>query len=338
MKAKKLFSAIALAMGFTVFAGCTDASATFTLGEYWKQNSLNNEEVYEILTYDVAFNAEDGLDDLGYTLDYKNGTYRTTLKSETKDGEVIYKYSTSFSIDVIYTCNGGTAEFTDSIETEVSFRNAQKKLQPISSTKTTLSHSPMLGDGQNSVEYCYSVFHQTATTTYADDGASGTCTVIDLTKQESDTGYKTTDSFEKNKKLTLFDNEQLLVALRAFSSSTLSAKAEVYQQVVGNTQKVKFTFADSDEEEGREFAFKFFEGDLSDLILDNVEEVKKKITYRTASIVLDETNPGATQTAWVATGDATANTYRNMMLRLETPLSYGLGTLVYTLDGVARIK
>lgn len=325
-------------MGFTVLTACTDVGATFTLGEYWKQNSLHNDEVHEVLTYDVSFEASEGMNSLGYTLDYSNGSYKTVLKSETKDGEVIYKYSTAFSIGVTYTCNGNTKEFTDTIETEVKFYGAQKKLQPISSTKTTLSHSPMLGEGQTSPDSCYSVFHQTATTTYAADGASGTCEVIDLTKKETEQGYKTTDSFEKGKKLTLFDNEQLLVAMRAFGASTTSAKAEVYQQVVSSTQKVKFTFTESDEEEGRQFSLKFLEGSLDEALLAETEATKKNISYRTVSIVLDETNPGSTQTAWVATGDTTKNTYRNMLLHLETPLSYGIGTLTYTLSGVARLK
>lgn len=328
MKAKKIFSAIALAMGFTVLAACADVSATFTLGEYWKYNSLNTEDIHEVVTYDVAFNDDDydGMKNLGYTLDYENGSYKTVLKSETKDGAVIYTYTTEFSIDVTYACNDEKETFTDTVVSSVSFYGADKKLQPIHSTKTTFSHSPMIGSEQTSTKYCYSIFHQTAETNY--EGEEWTCTVTDHTLKEGDKGYQTTDTFEKNEKLTFFDNEQLLVAARAFGPSTLSGKAQTYQQVIDNTQTVKFTFADSDEEEGREFSL---------FINDAKESVKKKISYRTVSLVFDEKNPGATQTAWIATGDATKNTYRNIMLYLETPLSYGIGKLVYTIKGVSGV-
>ena len=65
------------------------------------------------------------------------------------------------------------------------------------------------------------------------------------------------------------------------------------------------------------------------------EKVKSTITYRPVSMVLDEKNPGATQTAWIAKKPETSsnsNVNRNVLLRLETPLSYGLGSLVYTLN------
>ena len=335
MKAKKLFSAIALAMGFTVLAGCTDLSASFTLAEYWKYNSLNSEEILETITYDVVFDEKDsngtaygGMDDLGYVISYENGSYKTVLKSETKDGKPIYSYSTEFSIDVTYSCNGQEETFTDSIVTNARFYGADKKLQPIDSTKTTMSHSPMLGDTQTSPKFCYSIFNQTAVTVYAEDGASGTCTVTNHTLKEGDKDYQTTDTFEKNEKLVFFDNETLLVAARAFGQSTLSAKAQTYQQVIDNTQTVKYSFSESEDEEGRKFSI---------LVNDAEKPEEKNISYRKLSLVFDDKNPGSTQTAWFATGDATKNTYRNMMLYLEVPLSYNIGRLVYNIKSVSGI-
>ena len=77
-------------------------------------------------------------------------------------------------------------------------------------------------------------------------------------------------------------------------------------------------------ETGAEFSFLYKNG--------SEEKSQHTITYRPVSIVLDEKNPGGTQTAWIAkTNDTTNNKYRNVMLRLDTPLSYSLGTLQYTL-------
>ena len=114
------------------------------------------------------------------------------------------------------------------------------------------------------------------------------------------------------------DNEQLIFALRAMAAKTSSAKLQVYSPFAEAVQKVGITF---NAEESAEFTF-----------LKNGTEETKALTYRPASIVLDEKNPGATQTAWVAkTTDSTKNEYRNVVLKLETPLSYGLGSLIYTL-------
>ena len=69
------------------------------------------------------------------------------------------------------------------------------------------------------------------------------------------------------------------------------------------------------------------------------EKVKKTIDYRSVTMKLSSSNPGATQTAYIATYDnAEMNTHRNVMLKLETPLAYNLGTLVYSLKSINRIK
>ena len=42
--------------------------------------------------------------------------------------------------------------------------------------------------------------------------------------------------------------------------------------------------------------------------------------------------PGTSQTVWVAkTTDAQKNSHRNAILRIETPLYYSMGSLVYEL-------
>ena len=173
------------------------------------------------------------------------------------------------------------------------------------------------------IEDCYEQFHYSTKVTYNEDCTSGTTTVTQhLTTGET----KTKDSsFEIDQgKFSFLDNEQILFALRGMRNSTTSAKVNVYNPFVLSVQKVAVT-VNSDVSE----SFSFYKN-------GSAEKESFTITYRPVQFVLDEKNPGATQTAWIAKAiDASKNTHRNVMLQLETPLSYGLGTLVYKLNSVS---
>lgn len=59
------------------------------------------------------------------------------------------------------------------------------------------------------------------------------------------------------------------------------------------------------------------------------------VSYVPYSLAINDTAPGATQKVWVAeTTKAENNEYRNVILKMETPLSFNLGTLVYELSSV----
>ena len=115
------------------------------------------------------------------------------------------------------------------------------------------------------------------------------------------------------------DNEQLLLALRGIPTSTTSAKVLAYSPFTESVQRVSINFAS---EASENFTF-----------TNNGTETTTAIAYRPVSIVLDEKNPGATQTVWIAkpTPSTSSNKFRNMMLYLETPLSYAMGSLQYKL-------
>ena len=114
------------------------------------------------------------------------------------------------------------------------------------------------------------------------------------------------------------DNEEILFALRGVTYD--SAKSfQVYNASVDRVQTVRATPSESDSD-----SFDFSIGG---------EEGAHSITYYPVSIGIAEEQSGGTQTAWYAgTTDTRRNTYRNVMLRLETPLAYSLGTLVYELQ------
>ena len=322
MKTKKILPAFALALAISALAGCS-GDKTVALDNYWDYNSLTEKNTLdETLVYDVTFDAGAGLELVNYQLDYKNGTYTTTVKSGTHDGKYVYTFTTQLTIDAVYTLGEQTKTYTDKITTETVFYDVANSLRPISSVKTIVSHSPKNGDSYTNVEACAYPVDQKIETVYEDN--KGTCTRTDNLLEADEQSKPHT--FTMDEKYTYLDNEQLLFAIRGFSSSTTSATVKTYTPFVSNLQKVKFTFAETDEDEATKFTISENGG----------EATTKAISYRTANIALDEVNPGGTQIAWLATGASDKNTYRNVILRLETPLSYSLGTLYYKLKSIDR--
>ncbi len=321
MKAKKLMPLLALVLCLSSIGGCTKTDEKIPFGNYWNTASLTNADIDETLVYDVRFDGNNN-SMFNYKLSYENGKYVTHLINSTENGENIYIYTTELTIDVVYTLGSQTKTLSDSVTTEVRFLTAEKALRPISSKKTVISASPVNGD-TSSVENCYQVYDYEVTTTYEADGSKGTSTVVDNTKESNNSVVK---NFEiEREKYSYLDNEQLPFALRAIPIEKTSATALVYSPFVNKTQKVGFSF--SSEESGE---FSFFRAGNTET------KAKNLINYREVKMVLKETNPGATQTALVAyTKDTQNNLFRNVILKLETPLSYGLGSLIYELNSTS---
>lgn len=323
MKTKKLLPVLALILGMSSLSACTENDQNIEFGNYWNSNAtVAYEQIDETLTYGVTFEKAAGYEALGYTLSYSDGTYVTQLKSEQLDGKNVYRYTTALNIKVTY--QYGTSEpvtLEDSIVTESVFLDAANNLRPISSSKKVISNSPNNG-GASKVENCYISYNYEITTTYNENGKNATCKIVNNAKPDAPVTQETAFSIS-TKKYSYLDNEQLLFALRGFPSNSSSSKVQIYSPFLDTTQKINLSFSS---EEGKEFTLK-----------ENGEDVKKNITYIPVSLTIDGNNPGATQKAWIAkTTNPQKNTNRNVMLQLETPLSYNIGKLVYTLNSVTR--
>ena len=95
----------------------------------------------------------------------------------------------------------------------------------------------------------------------------------------------------------------------------------------GRGERIRVNFS---EKTGKSFTYSLTEN-------SETKTVTKDISYRPVSIQIDADNPGATQTALIATTDNPSdNTYRNVMLELNVPLSYSFGSLVYKLTSITR--
>lgn len=306
MRNKKVFSLCAVALTLALFSGCA-ATNKVNFDNYWDTDSLlSPQNVRETLTYDVTFDNKNA-SSIGYELAYTNGTYTTDLVFANGN----YTYTSTFSIDVTYTLNGASKNFTDSITSTVVFTTAENALYPVSSTKTVFSHSPV-GTKQTNVENCYKEYNYKVTTTYSD--TKGVCeTVNNVTSETKQTTFKTNGDHR------YLDNEQLLFAFRGFSNSTSSGKFLVYSPFVRRLQSVNFALSENAKEN---FTF-----------TKNGENKEREISYRVVQMQLNEKNPGSIQTAkYAAVTNPSSNEYRNVMLSLETPLPYNLGKLVYILN------
>lgn len=322
MKAKKLFAAIALTLAATTLAACGDKDQTIEINTYWHAEWNVPTLIDETLEYDVTFDSTVDNSTVNYELDYKDGTYTTHLVSNSL---YEYTYTTSFSITAIYTYKDATVEKQDSVETKVTF-STENGMRPIKSEKTIVSHSPV-NDQISRVNQAYDAFYRRIETDYT--GSKAVCKIWDTEPNKDGTPNEELLSEEtfkgKSGRYSYLDNEQLLLALRCISKSEDSAKVKVYSPFMDSTQKIKLSFSDTDDMDVTYF----------DVVAN--AEVTKPITYRTAKIKLSSSNPGATQKAWIAAQE-NPNVNRNVMLKLETPLAYNLGTLVYTLSSINRVE
>lgn len=324
-----LTSALAILLCASCFSACGTGDQKIEFGNFWNDNEiLYDANINETLTYNVSFEQGSGYGDLGYEISYNNGTYVTNLQSVKLDnGKDGYKYTTTLEIDVTYQYKTDVpVVLHDRVYTETYLHDKHTSLRPVSSKKQVLSHSPVGGNAKpkSSAECCNTFIYEVFTQYGEDDEA---ITQITNTSDPEKIKEFTQEFDPTSKKYSWLDNETLLLGLRAIPASVDTATVKVYSPYVDRMQKISLTFSDPDEEEGQEFRLSM-----------NGEEAKNyAIAYRSVTIKINESNSGATQTAWIAKrSQGINNTYRNMMLRLETPIAYSIGTLVYDLRSVNR--
>ncbi len=324
MKKRMLTSIVAGALGLSLLSSCTGLNNKIVFKDAWNYNTNSGYmHIDETLTYNVTYQKSTASFQESFTVSYANGTYTTHLVSVKHGDKDAYQYTTNLEIDVTYTYQGQSATFTDSVTTDALFLSTSHSLRPISSTKTIYSHSPN-GSVATSLESCYSFANYTIETTYAANGASGTSVLTDHEPKADGTFYQpATNPFEiDTEEYNYLDNEQLLLALRALPESTTSATVQAYAPFAKAMQTLSISQSTASTDTNKTFKFS----------VNGAEATDKTIAYRELSIMINDVNPGATQTVKIAkTTDSAKNTYRNVILELETPLAYSLGSLVYKL-------
>lgn len=325
LKSKKLISIVALCLGFATFVSCTQTNYKVAFSDNWYSGSIpsSGDEAAETLEYKVSFLKGASLDNIGYTLSYNDGTYVTELTTARENGEVIYTYRSALNIQSVYTLNSVSETQDNTIESVVKFKGTANALEPVSSYKYIHSYSPNY-TSPSKIEGCYTEYEYAVEITYSgNQGVSRTYSSQTETDSEStsstgETNEITNEFSISRKKYTYLDNEQLLFALRGIDpAQNSSPKFNVYNPYT-KMQRVKTSF---DAVKTGNFTF---------LMEADTTATERPISYYPVSVQYDADNSGAAQEIWIAQKQS-SNSYRNVILRMEIPLAYYLGSLVYEL-------
>ena len=325
MNRKKLLAVTALAMSCLLFSACTNTSSKMSFSANWYQDTTAQtvSDAVETLEYTITADTEgySGLSDDYFKTTYSTGKYTTKLAPKTlENGDIVYEFSTRTELPVsfFHVASGESTEvFTDVIECNVLFSSIYNGgLRPIQSSKTIQSHSPINGQ-PSSKNDCYRYYHYNVTTTYADsENGSSVLTDYEGNILGKEAQPKTTDFTIDTAKYSYLDNEQILFALRG--ANTMSNKILAYNASKSKVETINVTFG-SEKADTYEF-------------LLNGESKKASIAAIPVSLEIDDINSGGVQNVWYAkTTDVKNNVYRNVMLKFESPISYNIGKLVYTL-------
>lgn len=327
------------------------------------------EQSYANETYSVEYAEEDAFYSTEFyaaTFSAKNFPEGLKENYDKADKFTAYCYKTELYIpSVKYTLKSDSENpktFEDqSVITESWFLSVNDYLRPLYSKQVVNSVTPWklkpkkLEEGD-----AYKTFNLTYESFYSYDGKSVT-TVLTEGGVE---GAKPQES--KNEKLnkakySLFDPFAQDIVVRAsdlYSAENLSQPVSFYIPKSGKIENFTLT--------GFNAAIKFDDDAQKDNVIDelieaglyeeskpaasddaenteneeNKENQNKTRTLKTVAVTVSYTSgsqPGGTQTYWfTSVTDKRANIGRATMLRTATPLSYNLGTLVYTLKDIEQ--
>jgi len=337
---KKLIAATALALSTFALASCGATNQKLTLSPNWEIGILSEATTAtaEELTYSVTFEENSFMQKDHFTVEYCGkdnstpGTYTTKLEYLADN---TYRYTTVLTLPVTFTIVGGeSVTKTDEIETVALFHKADKSLQPISSKKTVLCHSPNNVQATK-LENAFTEFHYEFFIEYKDDLSGGTLTKTDLSEKrtllnkEAYPEGKTSSGFSiSGDKYTYFDNEQLLFALRAIpnTSITTSKTVNVYNASLMTVETVTSTPSSAAK---TKFSF----------ALNDAATAEHEIEYTPLAIKTGNKDSQLSHTLWYAKmTDSDNNKYRNVLLKMTVPMHYGLGTLTYALTDATFCK
>ncbi len=314
---KKPLKFIFATLSCALLLGVTACGATPAVGispNWYKDTNLstNITGTKEVLTYEVTF--EKGSNS-NYAVSYDTGAYVVTLQNVEYKGELAYKLTSTLNITGKYTLGTEEKPFTDKVESECVFRNADRRLSPLYSKKSVHSTSPR-ADKPTTWDEAVKAYDYTVEITYGADNKTATSVYTDT----ANTANPTKKDYKLNANALLLDNESLLFAIRSF---TLSDAATNVSLVNPYTQKQEsVTITKTAQAEGK-YTFK-------DVDANDSEKVEKTITANAVQIKRNDRFTGKIISAYYATLSTTKN-YRAVMLKMENPLSYNLGKLVYNL-------
>lgn len=328
---KKLkYLAPLLALPLLLLGGCKGSTPALALSANWNKDTTNKgldgtKNLLETLTYSVSF---EGTDDGKYAVHYGEGTYTTRLECRMIEaGEASqygYYYRTELNIPVWFTVNGAESEkFNDTLVSEAWFLNLNNSLQPVKSTKTANSHTP-IGNKPADLNADH-YFHYDGNITIDYDNPLSKATInrryLERYSSQTEAVEKNTENLiTKIKSENYFDNEQILFVLRGTDMSASASLKTINPTALHSVSTVRMT---APTKTAYAANFTVNENDAQTKIETNLDAFTTQISYSTGG--------QAQSITYAAKTDTNNNLYRNVMLQMDVPLSFNLGTLKYTL-------
>ncbi len=330
MKKMKILG-IALLAPLTLLCACT-STPSLAMSSNWSSDPTTDllSGAKETLEYAVTFVPPTS--PLSFGVEYDEGTYTTTLKlTDTpyslSDGSqvTVYEYTTVLNVPVRYTYGENKSEtYYDTVTTVTHFRQASDTTRPFSPIDTTLEMNATLLESADpkSLEEVYQSTYFYRETKYSLDLTKATVSTKSAKEDNPETPQKEdevkTTEIQMDYEGTYLDNDQLLCALRAIDLSGVISFSSIDPQ----TNLVATVSTASSES---------LEYELKDATIGGVLGNYKINAYK-FNIGYEQTMAGSSRTMYYAAkASSSSNTYRNVLLQMDTPLSYGLGTLRYTL-------
>ena len=323
---KKSLAALALLFPLAAAVACNGAVTGTPLVPNWYSNTTvtNISETKETLTYAVTFAPETISE--GVSLSYDEGTYTILFEDVTNTPELGlegipvgfhgYHLHSELNVTGRFAYNGTKGEdFTDTVLSDVWFMGVSDSLRPIRSEKKVQSHTPNVSatsekDAGLKYDYTYTVSYNDelteAKTVFKDNQA---------TDPEAAVTEKTVKIKNGN---TFFDNEQLLLVLRALDT-TAAIRISTINPVKGIEESV--ASSGTPVVDNREVSFEM-----------NGAPSPESLDAYSVSVGYQGAHSGMSQTIVFAkkTSD-TDNTYRCVPLSMSVPALQSLGSLRYTL-------
>ncbi len=372
-KSLKIFTAIvAVGTAFTVVGcdGCSSCSScngaaapnTITRSNWYTGTSYNGiqpsfiitdddktyEDYAERLTYKVTYSAPE-TGNANYSVEYSEGTFTTEFyatkydwtkagipagyASDKTESEIVYKFVMTLDIPTVtFKMKVGSKEEKeykgDKVESVCYFRAAGKNLQPVYSRQSVYSNSPALLQPSTIDEA-----HMEVNAVYENFYDYNCTKVLSKTTENNNTSEKEY-SFNKLSN-ALFDNSSLYIVARSFlkSSAAVSQSVCLFSAAAGGADTYAIAGSDAalTDTEGKDYATVLSQKGL--FVKENddskVGTTAVTVTYAGGNL------HGTRQTIWFAQiTNPDNNISRATMLKLSTPLSFGLGTLNYSLTEV----
>lgn len=325
---KKRLACLALVAPVFALAACTSGASNLTLNSNWyrRTGTAISANTREELVYTVRFESSGINNFLSYGDENGEGRYQTVLSTQNTvlangESETCYYLKSELSIPVTFTVNGESETFTDSVTSEVWFRDVRFELRPVRSVKTVVTHTPFTSTPET-MEDAYVKYDYTHETTYDIDCKNANVKVEyrELSQDGSLQVVPIEQSVALDGSGSYFDNEQILFALRAVPMiSSISFRS------VNPVKRAQETLSTTKVPESVTEQISFS--------MNGAEKTEYEIAAYSVVLGYSGSNSGFSQTyTYAALTESSNNTYRNVLLRMDVPVIHSLGTLHYTLS------